>query len=46
MKSEIEIKKKLKELEKFCNREQYTSEEMQGEIQGLKFSLNTLGEDL
>lgn len=46
MKSQIEIEVKLSELEKFCIDEKFTTEEMQGEIQALKFALNKLGEDL
>jgi hypothetical protein len=36
----------LSELEKSCIDENFTTEEMQGEIQALKFTLNKLGEDL
>ena len=46
MKSEKEIRAKLKQLQDFCKKEDYTLEEMQGEIQGLKFCLNELGQDL
>ncbi len=46
MKSEKEIREKLKEIEDFCKKEGYTSEEMQGEIQGLKYSLNEMDQDL
>ena len=46
MKSEKEIRAKLKDLQDFCKKKDYTLEEMQGEIQGLKFYLNELGQDL
>ena len=40
------IRYKLKELENFCKIEGHTLEEMQGEIQGLKWVLDELGEDI
>ena len=40
MKSQIEIEPKPSELEKSCIDENFTTEEMQGEIQPLKFTLN------
>lgn len=46
VKTQGEIEAKLAELEKFCAEENYTTEEMQGEIQALKFTLDKLGEDL
>ena len=46
MKSQVEIESKLAELEKYCIDEDFTTEEMQGEIQALKFTLDKLGEDL
>jgi hypothetical protein len=42
LRSEKEIKEKLKEIESFCKNEKYTTEEMQGEIQGLQFALGIL----
>jgi hypothetical protein len=42
MRTEKEIKAKLNELQSFCKKERYTLEEMQGEIQGLKFCLDEL----
>jgi hypothetical protein len=36
------MRKKLKELQDFCKKEGYTAEEMQDEIQGLKYCLNEL----
>jgi hypothetical protein len=42
LRSEKDIRKKLKEIEDFCNNEGYTLEEMQGEIQGLKYCLKEL----
>lgn len=46
MKPQIEIETKLSELEQFCIDENFTTEQMQGEIQALKFALGILGEDL
>lgn len=40
------IQAKLTELQQYRKDENFTSEEMQGEIQGLKFALRILGEDL
>jgi hypothetical protein len=44
LRSEKEIKEKLKEIEYFCKKENYTTEEMQGEIQGLQFALGILND--
>lgn len=46
MKPQIEIEAKLSELEQFCIDENFTTEQMQGEIQALKFAPGILGEDL
>ena len=46
MKSEKEIRAKLKKLQNFCKKEGYVLEEMQGEIQGLKFCLDEMNQDL
>lgn len=46
MKSKYEIESKLDELQQYCKDENFTTEEMQGEIQGLMFALGMLGEDL
>lgn len=45
MKTQIEIQNKLTEIEQFCKNENYTTEEMQGEIQAFKYALDILGED-
>jgi hypothetical protein len=39
-KTEKQIRDKLLEIEEFCGYESYTTDEMQGEIQALKFVLN------
>ena len=46
MKTQIELEAKLAELERFCSDENYTTDEVQGEILALKYALDTLGEDL
>lgn len=46
MKTKYEIEHKLTELQQYCKDQDYTTEEMQGEIQGLRFALDQLGEDL
>ena len=46
MKTQKEIQTKLAELEKFCIDENHTTDEIQGEIQALKYTLGTLGEEL
>lgn len=46
MKTENTIRHKLNDLENFCKKEGYILEEIQGEIQGLKWVLGELDEDL
>ena len=46
MKSERIIRKKLQQIEIFCKKEGHTLEEMEGEIQGLRWVVDELGEDI